>query len=179
MFDGSEISYTDLALVDANDTRKEMYHVRSDEHGFYNFTVVKNTYNINSGDYDSSYRLKADLYANVNDSMMLIGEGISAPFSLMPGQTANVTAVVFTRPNNITVRGPDSIGMNGNDHVTYTAYVTDGLGHPVPDGYMVQFTLSNNNVGMGELAPEGQAAPSGLYVTAPTSGGNARPNTAG
>ena len=173
MFDGSGVSYTDLALVDANDTRKEMYHVRSDDHGFYNFTVVKNTYNINSGDYDSSYRLKADLYARVNDSMMLIGEGISAPFSLMPGQTAHATAVVFTRPNNITVSGPDSIGMNGNDHATYTAYVTDGLGHPVPDGCMVQFTLSNNNIGMGQLAPEGQSASSGLYVNARTSGGNA------
>lgn len=174
MFDGSAISYTDLALVDANDTRKEMYHVRSNERGFYNFTVVRNTYNINSGDYDSSYRLKADLYGDVNGKRMLIGEGVSAPFSLMPGQVANVTAVIFTRPNNITVSGPDSIGMTGNDHVTYTAYVTDGMDRPVPDGCRIQFTLSNNNIGMGELAPNGSSVASGLYVTASTSGGYAR-----
>ncbi len=158
---------------------KEMYHVRSDAHGFYNFTVVKNTYNINSGDYDRSYRLKADLYANVNNSRMLIGEGISEPFSLMPGQTVNMTAVVFTRPNNIAVSGPDSMGMNGNDHVTYTAYVTDGLGHPVPDGCMIQFTLSNNNVGMGQLGPKGSSTPSGLFVSAPTSAATRWRNMAG
>lgn len=174
MFDASEISYTDLALVDANNTRKEIYHVRSDDHGFYNFTVVKNTYNISSGDYDSSYRLKADVYANVSGGRALVGEGISQPFSLMPGQTANVTAVVFTWPYNITVTGPDSLGMNGEDHVTYSAYVTDGLGKPVADGNMIQFTLSNNNIGMGELAANGSSAPSGLYVTVPTRGGYAR-----
>ncbi len=174
MFDASEISYTDLALVDANDTSKEMYHAISDTHGFYNFTVVRNTYNINSGDYDRNYRLKADLYASVGNVKTLLGEGVSAPFSLMPGQTAYATAVIFTNPSNITVLGPDSMGMNGNDHVTYTANVTDCLGRPVPDGYVVQFTLSNNNVGMGELAPNGSSTPSGLFVMAPTSGGNAR-----
>ncbi len=173
MFDASEISYTDLALVDANNTRKELYHVKSDEHGFYNFTVVKNTYNINSGDYDRSYRLKADLYVSVNDGKLLIGEGLSEPFSLMPGQTVAMTAVVFTRPNNITVNGPSSMGMNGNDHVTYTAYVTDGLGRPVPDGCMIQFTLSNNNVGMGQLGPKGSGTSTGLFITVPTVGGNA------
>jgi hypothetical protein len=174
MFDASNISYTDLALVDANDTRKEMYHVRSDEHGFYNFTTVKNTYNINTGDYDNSYRLKADIYANVSGSAALVGEGISQPFSLLPGQTAFATAVVFPRPFNIDVQGPTSLGMNGEDHVTYTAYMTDAWGAPVPDGYLIQFTLSNNNVGMGELAMNRSGTPSGLFVTAPTSGGYAR-----
>ncbi|HEY3422019.1 MAG TPA: hypothetical protein VGK13_02590 [Methanocellaceae archaeon] len=174
MYDASEISYTDLALVDAKDTRKEMYHVRSDEHGFYNFTTVKNTYNINSGDYDSSYRLKADVYANVSGKISRVGEGISPAFSLMPGQTARATAVIFPSPFSIEVQGPAFVGMNGQDHMTYSAYMTDAWGRPVPDGYMVQFALSNNNVGMGELAVNGSSTPSGLFVTVPTAGGYAR-----
>ena len=173
MFDGSNATDADLTIVAANDTDLAWYRAVSDEKGVYNFTGIQNTYNIDTGDYDSSYRLKAEIYANASGQRVLLGKGVSEAFALLPGQTLNRTAVIFTQPYNITVQGPGAIATNGADYASYKAYVTDAEGRPVPDGCQIQFTLTNNNIGMGGLAPNTSNMMSGLYVIVPTYGGYA------
>lgn len=163
-FDAAEVPHAYMALVNASNQSEEIYRAQADDHGTYRFQGVKSFYNATSGAYDRAYCLKAKAYGNTS-------EGVSTPFSVMPGQAVNVTAVIFPKPSNITLQGPERVDVNC--HAMYMAYVTDALGHPVADGNMIRFTLSGNDTAMGQFGAKGAEMPAGRSIMVPTRGGYA------
>jgi hypothetical protein len=163
-FNAAEVPHAYLALVNASNQSDELYRAQADDHGVYRFQGVKSSYNTTSGAYDRAYCLKAKAYGNTS-------EGLSTPFSVMQGQAANVTAVIFPKPSNITMQGPKRVDVNS--HAMYMAYVTDALGHPVADGNMIRFTLSGNDTAPGQFGAKWAETPAGRSIVAPTRGGYA------
>lgn len=163
-FDAAEVPHAYLALVNASNQSEEIYRAQADDHGIYHFQGVKSSYNATSGSYDRAYCLEAKAYGNTS-------EGLSTPFSVMPGQAVNVTAVIFPKPSNITLHGPERVDVDS--HAMYMAYVTDALGHPVADGDRIRFTLSGNDTAPGQLGAKGAETPAGRSIVVPTRGGYA------
>jgi hypothetical protein len=163
-FDAADVPHAYMALVNASNQSEEIHRAQADDQGTYRFEGVKSSYNASSGGYDRAYCLKAQAYGNTS-------EGVSMPFAVIPGQTVNMTAVIFPKPSNITLQGPGRVGKNS--HAMYMAYVTDDLGHPVADGYMIRFTLSGNDTASGQFGAKGAETPTGQSITVPTRGGYA------
>ncbi len=132
---------------------------------YFQFTNINNTYTASG--YQSLYKVY------VNHS--LFGEGYSENFTVYESATAPANAVINMVPAHITLT-PDnsSIVANASDNVTVSAYVTDALGGPVVDGFVVAFSMNDTTTGSGLFRPGSGNTPVGNTITATTVNGYAK-----
>ena len=156
-----------VAIVNASNISQAYYIGQTDADGYFQFTEINNTYTASG--YQSLYKV----YTNHS----LFGEGYSNNFTVFEGATASVDAVINMPPAHITLTVDNSsIVANASDNVTVSAYVTDLLGGPVVDGFVVAFSMNDTTAGSGLFGPEPASAPAGNTITATTVNGfaNAR-----
>ncbi len=178
------IANSDVWIVNASNTSQYFWHTTTNALGFFEMTNINNTYVDDAwialngwqppGCTGTGFAGYLPLYkAYSYDSTF--GEGYSNNFTVEVVSNAWAAIIIMPSPANLMLSsGNGTIVANDSDNTTISAYVTDPLNNPVPDGFNVLFSLSDNSTGKGLFGPDNGNAPTGNSIIASTVNGYAK-----